>query len=129
MDSSLHLSEEEKRIIEFDSLAAQEDAEKIEATFMDMLNEYLDTHYEIQNIHSLFVPADGSCLYHAILVSYQSKFEGFQLELNHYEMRKRVSTYLLQHIDDDNHLVRFQSFFPLVLPQGILESRSELRNR
>jgi hypothetical protein len=129
MDSSLHLSEEEKRIIEFDSLAAQEDAEKIEATFMDMLNEYLDTHYEIQNIHSLFVPADGSCLYHAILVSYQSKFEGFQLELNHYEMRKRVSTYLLQHIDDDNHLVRFQNFFPLVLPQGILESRSELRNR
>jgi len=130
MDSSLQLSISERRIIESDSIAAQEAAEEIEATFMNMLNVYLETHYENPKLSGFCVPADGSCLYHAILVSYQSKFEGFQLELNHYEMRKRVSTYLLQHIDDNNHLVRFQNFFPLVLPhQGVVESAPQLRNR
>jgi len=130
MDSSLQLSILERRIIESDSIAAQLAAEEIEATFMNMLNVYLDTtNYENLKLCGFSVPADGSCLYHAILASYQSKFEGFQLELNHYEMRKRVSTYLLQHIDDDNHLVRFQNFFPLLLPQGIIESAPQLRNR
>ena len=129
MDSSLLLSISERRIIESDSIAAEVTAEEIESSFMNMLNVYLEANYENPKLCGFSVPGDGSCLYHAILVSYQSKFKDFQLELNHYEMRKRVSTYLLQHIDDDNHLVRFQNFFPSVLPHGVIESASQLRNR
>jgi len=126
MDSSLQLSTSERRIIESDSITAQVAAEEIEAIFMNLLNAYLETHYENPKLIGFSVPGDGSCLYHAILVSYQSKFEGYQLEVSHNEMRKRVSTYLLQHIDDDNHLERFQNFFPLL---GSLESPPELRKR
>jgi hypothetical protein len=129
MDSSLQLSIFERSIIESDSIAAQVTAEEIEANFMALLNVYLDAHYGNQNLRSFFVPGDGSCLYHAVLVSYQSKFEGYQLEVNHNEMRKRISTYLLLHINDDNHLERFQNFFPLLVPQGTLETALQLRNR
>jgi hypothetical protein len=129
MNSNFQLSLEEQRIIDSDLIYAESNAEAIDTTFMDMLNIYLDANYANPPLRCINVPGDGSCFYHSVLLSYQSKFEGFQLELNDREMRKRVSIFLLQHMMDDNHLERFGNFKPAILPPGTEESTQQLRNR
>jgi hypothetical protein len=129
MNSSFQLSVEEQRIIESDLLSAESNAKDIETTFMDMLDAYLDANYENPKFRCVNVPGDGSCFYHSVLLSYQSKYKGFQLELNDRDMRKRVSTFLLQHMMEDNHLERFGNYKPALLSHGSRELPQELRNR
>jgi hypothetical protein len=103
------ISREELAIIRTNERQSQLDAERIEIRFMKLLDEYLSA--QNLNLKTSSVPADGSCLYHAILKSFEAKYS-YALETTHQNMRKRVAQYLLTNIDDLELLERFKSDEP-----------------
>ena len=88
------LTEEEFLLINNNEKIANKVIIQNEQIFKVLLNEYLKTHqnerYEAAN-----VPNDGSCLYHAILLSFVAKY-GQQLEINHQKMREKVAIHMLR---------------------------------
>ena len=76
-----------------------------EQKFKSLLNDYLKTQKkepcEVAN-----VPNDGSCLYHAILLSFTAKY-GQQLEINHQKMREKVAIHMLRGQENTEYLRNF----------------------
>ena len=68
------------------------------------IEDYLnpkEQRYEAAN-----VPNDGSCLYHAILLSFVAKY-GQQLEINHQKKNKQLQT----HAEENSVVVTYYSVF------------------
>jgi len=103
------ISTEELDIIRENERQSLIDAERIETRFMKLLDEYLKAQH--LNLKTSSVPADGSCLYHAILKSFEAKYS-YALESTHQNMRKRVAQYLLKNIDDLDLLEKFKTDEP-----------------
>ena len=99
------LTEEEFLLINNNEKIANKVIIQNEQIFKVLLNEYLKTHqnerYEAAN-----VPNDGSCLYHAILLSFVAKY-GQQLEINHQKMREEVAIHMLRGKENTEYLRNF----------------------
>ena len=99
------LTEEEILLINNNEKIANKVIIQNEQIFKVLLNEYLKTHqnerYEAAN-----VPNDGSCLYHAILLSFVAKY-GQQLEINHKKMREEVAIHMLREKENTEYLRNF----------------------
>ena len=70
-----------------------------------MLNEYLKTHKNTP-CEAANVPNDGSCLYHAILHSFEAKYS-HQIEINHQKMRENVAIHMLRGQENTEYLRNF----------------------
>ena len=77
---------------------------------MQLLDAYLQSELDL-NCISNNVPDDGSCMYHAVLESFEQKY-GYQLEINHKGLRKSVATYLLQNKNNQLFLEQFREDEP-----------------
>ena len=99
------LTEEECLIINKNEKIANKLIIQNEQIFKALLNEYLknqrNEQYEAAN-----VPNDGSCLYHAILLSFVAKY-GQQLEINHQKMREEVAIHMLRGKENTEYLRNF----------------------
>ena len=99
----LELTEEELLIINQNEIVSSNGLIEKEKGFTQLLNTYLkdtfnEEHLEIEN-----VPGDGSCLYHAILLSFERKY-GKKLEVDHKEMRRKVALHMLKFKDNNTYL-------------------------
>jgi len=124
------ISREELDIIRENERISQIDAKRIDERFIKLLDEYLCA--QDLNLKTSSVPADGSCLYHAILESFEAKYS-YALENTHQNMRIRVAQYLLKHIDDDLELLeKFRTDEPSFVQNSkssTITSTSSLKNR
>jgi len=95
---------------EINAIAQNEHDSQVQAQTMNInFKKVLDTHLQSQlrlKYETNFVPSDGSCLYHAILDSFQKKYL-FSIESNHRNMRRKVAIYLLQKQNDAFFLKKF----------------------
>jgi len=102
LQEEFRLTEEEFLIINKNEKIANKLIIQNEQIFKALLNEYLKTQrneqYEAAN-----VPNDGSCLYHAILLSFAAKY-GQQLEINHQKMRDKVAIHMLRGQENTEYL-------------------------
>jgi hypothetical protein len=100
------LTEEESLLINKNEKIANKNIIQKELIFKALLNEYLKTQrkeqYEAAN-----VPNDGSCLYHAIILSFAAKYDGHQLEINHQKMREKVAIHMLRGQENTEYLRNF----------------------
>ena len=99
----LELTEEELLIINQNEIVSSNGLIEKEKGFTQLLNTYLkdtfnEEHLEIEN-----VPGDGSCLYHAILLSFERKY-GKKLEIDHKEMRRKVALHMLNFKENITYL-------------------------
>ena len=99
----LELTEEEQIIINQNKIMSDNRLIEKEKGFTQLLNTYLkdtfnEEHLEIEN-----VPGDGSCLYHAILLSFERKY-GKKLEIDHKEMRRKVALHMLKFKENNTYL-------------------------
>jgi len=105
LQEEFRLAEEEFLIINKNEKIANKLIIQNEQIFKALLNEYLKTQrneqYEAAN-----VPNDGSCLYHAILLSFAAKY-GQQLEINHQKMREKVAIHMLRGQENTEYLRNF----------------------
>ena len=102
MYDMLELTEEEQIIINQNERTSNNNLIEKEECFTQLLNAYLkDTFEEQLEIEN--VPGDGSCLYHAILLSFQRKY-GKKLEIDHKEMRRKVALHMLKFEENITYL-------------------------
>ena len=99
----LELTEEEQIIINQNEIMSENRLIEKEKGFTQLLNTYLkdtfnEEHLEIEN-----VPGDGTCLYHAILLSFERKY-GKKLEIDHKEMRRKVALHMLKFKENITYL-------------------------
>ncbi len=99
------LTEEEFLIIKKNEKIANKLIIQNEQIFKALLNEYLKTQ-QIEQYKAANVPTDGSCLYHAILLSFAAKY-GQQLEINHRKMREKVAIHMLRGQENTEYLRNF----------------------
>jgi len=100
------LTEEESLLINKNEKIANKHNNQKELIFKALLNEYLKTQREEQ-YEAANVPNDGSCLYHAILLSFAAKYDGQQLEINHQKMREKVAIHMLRGQENTEYLRNF----------------------
>ena len=100
------LTEEESLLINKNEKIANKHIIQKELIFKALLNEYLKTQREEQ-YEAANVPNDGSCLYHAILLSFAAKYDGHQLEINHQKMREKVAIHMLRGQENTEYLRNF----------------------
>jgi len=98
-----------------------------EKGFTQLLNTYLkdtfnEEHLEIEN-----VPGDGSCLYHAILLSFERKY-GKKLEIDHKEMRRKVALHMLKFKENITYLNNYSQHENDIINISN-SSKTDLRNR
>jgi hypothetical protein len=99
------LTEEESLLINKNEKIANKHNIQKELIFKALLNEYLKTQREEQ-YEAANVPNDGSCLYHAIMLSFAAKY-GQQLEINHQKMREKVAIHMLREQENTEYLRNF----------------------
>ena len=99
----LELTKEEKIIINLNERTSDNNLIEKEKCFAQLLNAYLkeDTFEEQLDIEN--VPGDGSCLYHAILLSFERKY-GKKLEIDHKVMRRKVALHMLKFKENITYL-------------------------
>jgi len=90
----LELTEEEQIILNQNESTSNNNQIEKEEGFAQLLNAYLKDTFEEQ-LELENVPGDGSCLYHAILLSFQRKY-GKKLEIDHKVMRRKVALHMLK---------------------------------
>ena len=100
------LTEEESLLINKNEKIANKHNIQKELIFKALLNEYLKTQREEQ-YEAANVPNDGSCLYHAIMLSFAAKYDGQQLEINHQKMREKVAIHMLRGQENTEYLRNF----------------------
>ena len=100
------LTEEESLLINKNEKIANKHIIQKELIFKALLNEYLKTQREEQ-YEAANVPNDGSCLYHAIMLSFAAKYDGQQLEINHQKMREKVAIHMLRGQENTEYLRNF----------------------
>jgi hypothetical protein len=100
------LTEEESLLINKNEKIANKHNNQKELIFKALLNEYLKTQREEQ-YEAANVPNDGSCLYHAIMLSFAAKYDGQQLEINHQKMREKVAIHMLRGQENTEYLRNF----------------------
>jgi hypothetical protein len=101
------LTEEEFLLINNNEKIANKVIIQNEQIFKVLLNEYLKTHQnQNERYEAANVPNDGSCLYHAILLSFVAKY-GQQLEINHQKMREEVAIHMLRGKENTEYLRNF----------------------
>ena len=100
------LTEEESLLINKNEKIANKNIIQKELIFKALLNEYLKTQREEQ-YEAANVPNDGSCLYHAIMLSFAAKYDGQQLEINHQKMREKVAIHMLRGQENTEYLRNF----------------------
>jgi len=101
-----NLTEEESLLINKNEKIANKHNIQKELIFKALLNEYLKTQREEQ-YEAANVPNDGSCLYHAIMLSFAAKYDGQQLEINHQKMREKVAIHMLRGQENTEYLRNF----------------------
>ena len=100
------LTEEESLLINKNEKIANKHNIQKELIFKALLNEYLKTQREEQ-YEAANVPNDGSCIYHAIMLSFAAKYDGQQLEINHQKMREKVAIHMLRGQENTEYLRNF----------------------
>lgn len=91
----------EKKEEDFAQLGLTDDT-----SFKNLLNKFLNINLN-NKFETADVPGDGSCLYHAVLKSFESKYF-YKLEKDHKELRKNVAQYLLTKSNQTRYLERFR---------------------
>ena len=123
----LELTEEEQIIINQNEIMSDNRLIEKEKGFTQLLNTYLkdtfnEEHLEIEN-----VPGDGSCLYHAILLSFERKY-GKKLEIDHKEMRRKVALHMLKFKENITYLNNYSQHENDIINISN-SSKTDLRNR
>ena len=70
----LELTEEEQIIINQNAIVSNSSLIEKEKGFTQLLNTYLKDTFNKEHLEIENVPGDGSCLYHAILLSFERKY-------------------------------------------------------
>jgi hypothetical protein len=67
---------EEKQTINKNNMDTKflSDHNNIEKHFKILLDNYVQNHLQLPSYETIYVPSDGSCLYHAILQSFHSTY-------------------------------------------------------
>ena len=99
----LELTEEELLIINQNEIVSSNSLIKKEKGFTQLLNTYLKGTFNEEHLEAQNVPGDGSCLYHAILHSFERKY-GKKLEIDHKEMRRKVALHMLKFKENITYL-------------------------
>jgi hypothetical protein len=97
------LTEEELLIINQNEIVSSNGLIEKEKGFTQLLNTYLKDTFNEEHLETENVPGDGSCLYHAILLSFERKYEK-KLEIDHKEMRRKVALHMLKFKENITYL-------------------------
>jgi hypothetical protein len=97
------LTEEELLIINQNEIVSSNGLIEKEKGFTQLLNTYLKDTFNEEHLETENVPGDGSCLYHAILLSFERKY-GKKLEIDHKEMRRKVALHMLKFKENITYL-------------------------
>jgi hypothetical protein len=96
-------TEEELLIINQNEIVSSNGLIEKEKEFTQLLNTYLKVTFNEEHLETENVPGDGSCLYHAILLSFERKY-GKKLEIDHKQMRKNVALHMLKFKENNTYL-------------------------
>ena len=99
----LELTEEELLIINQNEIVSSNGLIEKEKGFTQLLNTYLKDTFNEEHLETENVSGDGSCLYHAILNSFERKY-GKKLEVDHKEMRRKVAVHMLKFKENNTYL-------------------------
>lgn len=108
-DGMIH--EEELSVIQRQENESNYEKGIIERNFMEKLNYYLTNDLKLK-LKTSCVPGDGSCMYHAILESFQQKYGYSLIESSHVNLRKRVTKFLLDNINEKAFIEKFRNDEP-----------------